>query len=79
MATKLDIAEDNFKLFTQIWNKVENIGKIQTEQLEISENLPNSDYRNYINKHDLDCNCYLCKDLGELKLRYNQKGVDASK
>jgi hypothetical protein len=75
LLTTNDISVDNdFKLFAQIWNKVENICKKETEDVRVSENQANSDFSDFVNKYDSTCNCHLCSDLGEFKLRYDEKG-----
>lgn len=75
----VNVVNNGFKLFAEAWNKVENISKKQTEQIEISENQANSDLRYFVNKYDATCNCYLCSDLGEFKLPCYRKGDDSSK
>jgi hypothetical protein len=70
------IINDDFKLFEPIGIKVENICKEERKdkQIQASENQPNSGFSYFASTHDLICNCYLCRDLGEFKMQHYENG-----
>jgi hypothetical protein len=64
------IINDDFKLFEPIGSEIEYICKEEKKQIQASENQPHSGFSYFASTHDIICNCYLCRDLGEFKMQH---------